>query len=297
MKLLRYGPPGQERPAVLVDAGTAVDVGDALAATFGRADAPFLAPDRSVRLDELADLVARRGPGTREVDLDGVRIGPPVARPGRSCASASTTPTTPRESGAPMPAEPIVFMKAPTRSSAPTTTCSSRAAATKTDWEVELGVVIGATARYLDPTRTPRPTSSPATCVSHDVSERQFQLERGGQWVKGKSCETFNPLGPWLVTRRRGARPAAARGCTLRVNGETGRTAATADMIFARAPRSCATSASSWCSSPGDSSTPAPRRASAWAEAAAYLRAGDVVELEVEGLGGQRQTVRQATTG
>src|SRR4051794_10310077 len=162
VKLLRYGPPGQERPAVLVDGGTAVDVGDALAATFGRADAPFLAPDRSVRLEELADLVARRRPGTREVDLHGVRIGPPLARPGkivcvglnyadhaRESGAAHTPAARAREGGAAAPAEPIVFMKAPNAVVGPGDDVLVPPGSTKTDWEVELGVLIGRTARYL----------------------------------------------------------------------------------------------------------------------------------------------------
>ena len=144
MKLLRYGPPGQGRPAVLVDGTTAVDVGDALAATFGRADAPFLAYDRSVRLDELADLVARRGPGTREVDLDGVRIGPP-ARPPREDRVHRPQLRRPRRASRAPGARRAdrVHEGVEHGRRARTTTCWIPRGSTKTDWEVELGVVIG----------------------------------------------------------------------------------------------------------------------------------------------------------
>ena len=220
MKLLRYGPPGQERPAVLVDGTTAVDVGDALAATFGRADAPFLAYDRSVRLDELADLVARRGPGTREVDLDGVRIGPPLARPGKIVCIGLNYADHARESGAQAPAEPIVFMKAPNAVVGPDDDILIPPGSTKTDWEVELGVVIGRTARYLPDERSAADVIA-GYVLANDVSERHYQLERGGQWVKGKSCETFNPLGPWLVTADEVPDPQRLR-LTLDLNGQSG---------------------------------------------------------------------------
>ncbi len=294
MKLLRYGPPGQERPAVLVDGTTAVDVGDALAATFGRADAPFLAYDRSVRLDELADLVARRGPGTREVDLDGVRIGPPLARPGKIVCIGLNYADHARESGAQAPAEPIVFMKAPNAVVGPDDDILIPPGSTKTDWEVELGVVIGRTARYLPDERSAADVIA-GYVLANDVSERHYQLERGGQWVKGKSCETFNPLGPWLVTADEVPDPQRLR-LTLDLNGQTVQDGTTADMIFG-VHHLVHYLSQFMVLEPGDLiNTGTPAGVGMGQKPPRYLADGDVLELEIEGLGRQRQTVRQATT-
>jgi 2-keto-4-pentenoate hydratase/2-oxohepta-3-ene-1,7-dioic acid hydratase in catechol pathway len=295
VKLLRYGPSGQERPAVLAGGTTAVDVGDALAATFGHADTPFLAHDRSVRLDELADLVARRGPGTREVDLDGVRIGPPLARPGKIVCIGLNYADHARESGATAPAEPIVFMKAPNTVVGPDDDVLVPPGSTKTDWEVELGVVIGRTARYL-PDEDAADDVIAGYVVSNDVSERHYQLERGGQWVKGKSCETFNPLGPWLVTADEVPDPQRLR-LTLSLNGQVAQDGSTADMIFG--VRHVVHYLSQFMVlEPGDViNTGTPAGVGMGRTPPRYLTDGDVLELEIEGLGRQRQNVRQATAG
>ena len=164
---------------------------------------------------------------------------------------------------------------------------------TKTDWEVELGVVIGSTARYLDDPDDARGVVA-GYCVSHDVSERHFQLERGGQWVKGKSCETFNPLGPWLVTTDEVADPQGL-SLHLSVNGELRQKGTTASMIFPVLEVVHYLS-QFMVLEPGDLvNTGTPPGVGMGMDPPQYLRAGDVVELGVEGLGQQRQVVRQAT--
>ena len=224
MKLLRYGPPGQERPAVLVDGTTAVDVGDALAATFGRADAPFLAYDRSVRLNELADLVARRGPGTREVDLDGVRIGPPLARPGKIVCIGLNYADHARESGAQAPAEPIVFMKAPNAVVGPDDDVLIPPGSTKTDWEVELGVVIGRTARYLPDERT---RSRRHRRVRPGERRLGTALPARARWPvgQGQVVRDLQPARPVAGHCRRGRRTRSGLRLTLDLNGRRCRTA------------------------------------------------------------------------
>jgi 2-keto-4-pentenoate hydratase/2-oxohepta-3-ene-1,7-dioic acid hydratase in catechol pathway len=184
-----------------------------------------------------------------------------------------------------VPTEPVVFYKASNTVVGPYDDVHIPRGSTKTDWEVELGVVIGREARYLEDEAAALDAVAGYT-VSHDVSEREFQLERGGQWVKGKSCETFNPLGPWLVTPDEVADPQAL-SLSLSVNGEVMQDGSTADMIFSVAHVV-------WYLSqfmvlePGDlinTGTPA----GVGMARQRYLADGDVTELEVEGLGQQRQ--------
>ena len=218
---------------------------------------------------------------------DGARVGAPVAQPGKIVCIGLNYRDHAAETGAAIPAEPVVFMKDPSTVVGPFDTVSIPVDSVKTDWEVELGVVIGSTARYLD---------SPADAlahvagyvVSHDVSEREFQLERGGQWDKGKSCETFNPLGPELVTADEVADPQALR-LALSVNGEKRQDGTTADMVFGVAHVI-------WYLSrfmvlrPGDLiNTGTPAGVAMGLPGQPYLRPGDVVELEIEGLGRARQ--------
>jgi len=189
MRLLRIGEPGAERPVVerddaWFDAGSVTD----------DVNGTFLADGGLDRLRAALD--AGQLP---EVSRDGVRIGAPVARPGKIVCIGLNYRDHAAETGAAIPAEPVVFMKDPSTVVGPNDPVLVPRGSTKTDWEVELGVVIGARARYLESADAARDVIA-GYLVSHDVSEREFQLERGGQWDKGKSCETFNPAGPYLVT-------------------------------------------------------------------------------------------------
>jgi len=192
------------------------------------------------------------------------------------------------ESGAALPAEPVVFMKDPATVVGPNDDVRIPRTSTKTDWEVELGVVIGATARYLDRVEAAAAVIA-GYCVSHDVSERHFQLERGGQWDKGKSCETFNPMGPWLVTADEVPEPQTL-ALWLRVNGDVRQNGNTSNMIFPVLEVVHYLS-QFMVLEPGDVvNTGTPAGVGLGMKPPTYLRAGDVVELGVEGLGEQRQS-------
>jgi 2-keto-4-pentenoate hydratase/2-oxohepta-3-ene-1,7-dioic acid hydratase in catechol pathway len=192
-----------------------------------------------------------------------------------------------------MPTEPVMFLKTPDTIVGPNDEVLVPRRSVKTDWEVELAVVIGRTARYLDSAEEAL-TCIAGYAISHDVSEREFQLERGGQWDKGKNCETFNPLGPFLVPADEVGDPQAL-GMRLWVNGVPRQDSSTKNMIF---PVAELVRYLSWflVLRPGDvinTGTPAGV-ALGLPEPKPYLRAGDVVELEIDGLGRQRQTLGQA---
>lgn len=219
------------------------------------------------------------------------RFGAPLADPGKVVCIGLNYRDHAAESGAAIPDEPIVFLKTTDTVVGPDDGILLPRRSRKTDYEVELGVVMGGTARYLD---------SPADAaglvagyaLSHDVSEREFQLERGGQWDKGKSCETFNPLGPWLVTADEVPDPQAI-GLRLWVNDELRQAGSTADMVFG-------VHHLVWYLSqfmvlrPGDVvNTGTPAGVALGRGDDYYLRVGDVVELEADGLGRQRQEVGQ----
>ena len=221
------------------------------------------------------------------------RVGSPVPRPGKIVCVGLNYVDHARETGAKLPAEPVLFLKGTDTMVGPYDEVLVPRGSVKTDWEVELGVVIGRRARYLDSPEQARGHVL-GYAVSHDVSEREFQLERAGQWDKGKSCETFNPFGPWLVTADEVPDPQAL-GLRLSVNGTLRQDGSTADMAFG-------VDHVVWYVSqfmvlePGDvinTGTPAGV-ALGQPDPQPYLRAGDVVELEIDGLGRQRQVLGQA---
>jgi 2-keto-4-pentenoate hydratase/2-oxohepta-3-ene-1,7-dioic acid hydratase in catechol pathway len=227
-----------------------------------------------------------------EIDVSSTRIGAPVASPQKIVCVGQNYILHVRESGAEIPSEPVLFMKSPGTLVGPNDTVLLPRKSTKTDWEVELAVVIGRRARYIN---APADALSYVAgyAISNDVSEREFQLERGGQWDKGKSCETFNPLGPWLVTADEIEDPQAL-DLHLSVNGVPRQNDSTANMIFGVAHIL-------WYISqfmvlePGDVvNTGTPAGVSLGHDDVAYLQPGDVMELEVRGLGRQRQSVSQA---
>jgi len=283
MKLVRLGEPGRERPAVIDDQGVTRD----LSALTRDIDGAFLASDGVLRTRRaLAE-------GTLpELNSEGLRFGPPVARPGAVICVGQNYAAHAAESGSAPPARPVIFFKPPNTVVGPYDEVEIPRGSVRTDWEVELAVVIGRTARYLD---------SPAQALEHvagytvsnDVSERDFQLEHsGGQWSKGKSCATFNPLGPFLV-------PADevpdVQGLRLRsfVNGEPRQDSGTADMIFSVAQLVYDLS-QYLVLDPGDVVNTGTPEGVALSGRFPYLRPGDVMEIEIEGLGRQRQTLGAA---
>ncbi|WP_456319072.1 fumarylacetoacetate hydrolase family protein [Herbidospora solisilvae] len=226
-----------------------------------------------------------------ELDQDGLRIGPPVARPGKIVCIGLNYRDHAEESGAAVPTEPVVFMKAPNTVVGPFDEVLVPRASVKTDWEVELAIVIGSTCRYLGSHEEALAAVAGYT-VSNDVSEREFQLERGGQWDKGKSCETFQPLGPWLVTADEVADPQAL-GLRLWVNGDLKQNGDTKNMIFGVAEIVRYLS-QFMVLEPGDVINTGTPAGVALSGLHPYLKEGDVMELEIDGLGRQRQTVGQA---
>ena len=282
MRLLRIGEPGAERPAVERD-----DVWFDARPVTDDFDGQFFARGGVDRLR--AALEAGELP---EVRRDGVRIGPPVGRPGKIVCIGLNYRDHAQETGAAFPEEPVVFMKDPSTLIGPADEVLVPRWSTKTDWEVELGIVIGARARYLEDTDAARDVVA-GYLVSHDVSEREFQLERGGQWDKGKSCETFNPAGPYLVTRDEVDDPQRL-GLRLWVNGTQRQNGSTSDMIFP-VLEVVRYLSQFMVLNPGDLvNTGTPAGVALGLPGTPYLRAGDVVELEIDGLGRQRQTVGQA---
>ncbi|WP_285587955.1 fumarylacetoacetate hydrolase family protein [Herbidospora sp. NBRC 101105] len=284
MRLLRVGGKGAERPAVLTDDERLLDLGEFLNGADFTPD--FFA---SGGLDRVRAALA--GDPLPELDQDGLRIGPPIARPGKIVCIGLNYRDHAEESGAAVPTEPVVFMKAPNTVVGPFDEVLVPRASVKTDWEVELAIVIGSTCRYLGSHEEALAAVAGYT-VSNDVSEREFQLERGGQWDKGKSCETFQPLGPWLVTADEVADPQAL-GLRLWVNGDLKQNGDTKNMIFGVAEIVRYLS-QFMVLEPGDVINTGTPAGVALSGLHPYLKEGDVMELEIDGLGRQRQTVGQA---
>lgn len=282
MKFARVGTAGAEIPVVLTD-----DAAYDLRPLTADIDGAFLAADGVKRA---RDAVAA---GTLPaIEVDGVRRGAPVARPGKVVCIGLNYRDHAEETGAALPAEPVVFMKDPSTVIGPDDTVLIPRDSVKTDWEVELAVVIGRTARYLESHEEALDCIA-GYAIAHDVSEREFQIERGGQWDKGKSCETFNPLGPWLVSADEVGDPQAL-GLRLWVNGELRQDGSTANMIFgvAEIVRYLSRFMVLY---PGDViNTGTPAGVALGLPGQPYLRAGDVVELEIDGLGRARQEMEQA---
>jgi 2-keto-4-pentenoate hydratase/2-oxohepta-3-ene-1,7-dioic acid hydratase in catechol pathway len=276
VKLLRVGPEGAERPAVLGEDGTLLD----LSGVTRDIDPGFLATG-------LADVRTAYEGGRLPPIPDAGRIGAPLARPGKVVCIGLNYRDHARETGADIPAEPIIFMKAVNTVVGPTDDVLIPRGSQKTDYEVELAIVLKGRARYLDSPDEARALIA-GYAISNDVSEREYQLERGGTWDKGKSCETFNPLGPYLVTADEIPDPQDL-GLRLWVGGELRQDGNTRDMIFG-------VDHLIWYLSqfmvldPGDViNTGTPAGVAMALPGTPYLRTGDVVELEIDGLGRQRQ--------
>jgi 2-keto-4-pentenoate hydratase/2-oxohepta-3-ene-1,7-dioic acid hydratase in catechol pathway len=285
VKLMRIGPAGAERPVIRGAKGQVFD----LTPLTGDIDAAFLAGDGLSRAREA--LAAGSLPS---LQLAGQRIGAPIARPGALACIGMNYAAHAAESGARPPEYPVLFYKAPNTLCGPYDDVLIPPNSTKTDWEVELAVVMGGQARYLD-----SPDDVPALiagyAVSNDVSERAFQLEvSGGQWSKGKSCETFNPMGPWLVTADEISDPQTLR-LRSAVNGEPRQDSSTADMVFG-------VNFLIWHLSqfmvlePGDMINTGTPQGVALSGRFPYLADGDVMGLSIDGLGTQRNVCRAALT-
>lgn len=282
MKLLRVGPVGAEKPAALIHDGAYVDLSDVVK-DF---DEAFFANDGIARVRPIVVDRAQRG---NLLSLAGQRIGAPIARPHQIICVGLNFSDHAAETGQAVPSEPILFTKSPNTLVGPNDDVRLPRGATKTDWEVELGIVIGARASYLDSPDAAKEHIAGWTLVN-DVSERAFQMERGGQWLKGKSAETFNPAGPWLVTPDEIAE-VNELGMWLDVNGVRRQHGSTATMIFD--PYFIVHYISQFLVlEPGDLiNTGTPPGVGMGFDPQIWLSAGDVMELGIDGLGAQRQSV------
>jgi 2-keto-4-pentenoate hydratase/2-oxohepta-3-ene-1,7-dioic acid hydratase in catechol pathway len=277
MKLVRYGSAGAEKPGVIDTDGGIRDLSGVVRDVGGDA----LLPDSLARLKGIDPATLPRVDGSP-------RLGPCVAGVGKFLCVGLNYSDHAAESGMKVPAEPIIFMKATSSIVGPNDDLAIPRGSQKTDWEVELGVVIGKTAKYVDEASAIDHVAG--FCVVHDVSERAFQLEGTGQWVKGKSADTFGPIGPWLVT------PDEVPDCQdldmwLEVDGQRYQNGNTRTMVFS--VRYLVSYLSRFMSlRPGDIiSTGTPPGVGHGMKPPVYLRAGNVVRLAVAGLGEQRQRV------
>ena len=276
MKLIRYGEPNQERPGLLDNFGKLRDLSQVIPDLTGE----YLLPDSIQRL--------------RELDVNGLpevngnpRIGPCVSQIGKFICIGLNYSDHAAESGMQVPPEPVIFFKATSAVCGPNDNLIIPRGSTKTDWEVELGVVIGKPGKYL--TEEEALDHVAGYCVIHDVSERAFQLERSGQWVKGKSCDSFGPIGPWLVTTDEISDPQNLR-LWLEVDGHRYQDGTTSTMVYGVA-HLVAYLSQFFTLQPGDvisTGTP-PGVGMGVKPNPVYLRPGQEVRLGVDGLGEQRQ--------
>ncbi len=282
MKLMRLGPAGHEKPAVRVDEKTYVDVSD-ITPDF---DERFFAGGGMLGL---AAVVAGRVAAGAVHPFGDLRIGAPIARPHQILCIGLNYSDHAAESGMPVPDEPILFTKSPNTLVGPNDDVRMPRGATKLDWEVELGIVIGTRTSYLDSPEQARDHIA-GYVVANDVSERAFQIERGGQWSKGKSAETFNPTGPWLATPDE-LDDVMNLGMWLDVNGERRQTGTTSTMVFD--PWFIVRYLSQFLVlEPGDLiNTGTPPGVGLGMTPPTYLQVGDVMRLGIDGLGEQQQTV------
>ncbi|TYC60984.1 fumarylacetoacetate hydrolase family protein [Rhodobacterales bacterium] len=279
MKLLRVGNPGQEKPALLDGDGKLRDLSAHVDDIAGDA----LLPDS---LSKIAALDAASLP-----ELAEGRIGPCVGRVGKFICIGLNYSDHAAETGAEVPSEPVIFMKATSAITGPNDEVKIPRGSKKTDWEVELGIIIGKGGSYIEEADAMEHVAG--YCVVNDVSEREFQLERGATWDKGKGCDTFGPIGPWLVTRDEVADPQKLK-MWLEVDGKRYQDGSTETMVFGVAH--LVSYVSHFMSlQPGDViSTGTPPGVGMGQKPQVYLKGGETMELSIEGLGTQRQTVGKA---
>lgn len=283
MHLMRIGAPGAEKPVARIDDLSYVDLSD-IVSDF---DATFFASDG---IDRIRPIVTDRSSGGQVAEFAGERIGAPIARPHQILCVGLNYSDHAAETGQAVPTEPILFNKAPNTLIGPNDDVLIPRGSTKPDWEVELGIVIGKRTSYLESVGEARDAIAGWVLVN-DVSERAFQLERSGQWVKGKSAETFNPAGPWLATLDE-IDDVLQLDMWLDINGNRRQTGNTNTMIFD--PFFIVHYISQFMVlEPGDLiNTGTPPGVGMGLEPQVWLQPGDVMELGIEGLGKQRQEVR-----
>jgi len=277
MKLLRYGEVGREKPGLLDRDGNVRD----LSAEVKDITGEVLSPDGLKRLAAVSASDLPRVPS-------GVRLGAPVASFSKLIAIGLNYADHAAEAGMPIPSEPIFFMKALTSVCGPDDPVEKPRGSTKLDWEVELGFVIGSKAKYVSEADAMNYVAG--YCLGNDVSERNFQLERQGTWTKGKSHDTFGPIGPWLVTRDEIPDPHNLK-MWLDVNGERQQNGSTATMIF-KLPKLISYLSQFMTLLPGDVVvTGTPPGVGSGKKPPRFLNVGDVVTLGIDGLGTQRQQI------
>ena len=284
MKLLRYGPAGQERPGMIDGQGRLRDLSAHVADITG----PTLSAASLARLCAI-------DPATLPLVEGTPRIGPCVGQVGKMVCVGLNYSDHAAESGMAVPTEPVLFFKATSAICGPDDDVEIPPGAEKVDWEVELGVVIGKTARYVSKAEAMNYVAG--YCIVNDVSERAYQLERGGQWDKGKGCDTFGPLGPWLVTRDE-VPDAQALDMWLEVDGKRYQNGSTRTMIF-DVPTLVSYISQFMSLQPGDvisTGTP-PGVGLGQKPNPVYLRTGQVMHLYIAGLGEQRQRTVPARAG
>ena len=277
MKLVRFGKSGKEKPGLVDAAGKLRDLSDIVADI----DADALSPKTLARL-------AKIKPDALPVVRGKPRLGPCVAHVGNFIAVGLNYADHAAETGAAIPKEPILFNKAPSCIAGPYDDVVIPKGSVKTDWEVELAIVIGARASYVAENEALEYVAG--YCLCHDVSEREYQTERSGQWMKGKGCPTFGPLGPWLVTKDEIA-DVQKLDMWLDVNGERMQKGSTATMIF-NVPTLVSYISHFMILEPGDViTTGTPPGVGMGMKPPRYLKAGDTVSLGIEGLGQQAQRI------
>jgi 2-keto-4-pentenoate hydratase/2-oxohepta-3-ene-1,7-dioic acid hydratase in catechol pathway len=280
VKLLRYGPKGREKPGILDREGKIRDLS---------AHVPDIAG--TALLPESLKKLAALNPAELPLATGDLRIGPCVGKIGKFVCIGLNYADHAAETGAPIPKEPIIFMKATSAVVGPNDEVEIPKGAQKTDWEVELGVVIGKNAKYVPENHAMDYVAG--YCVINDVSEREFQIERGGQWDKGKGCDTFGPTGPWLVTKDEVPDPHNL-AMWLEVDGHRYQNGSTRTMIF-NVPKLVSYLSHFMSLQPGDvisTGTP-PGVGMGQKPNPIYLKAGQTMRLGIEGLGEQQQRVVQ----
>lgn len=277
MKLVRFGAKGSEKPGLVDADGKIRD----LSAHVGDITGETLAPESLMRLRAI-------DPRSLPVAPEGVRIGAPVARSWSFIAVGLNYADHAKETGQEIPAEPILFNKLGNTISGPYDDVIYPRGADRMDWECEIAFVVGKRARYVE--EKDALAHIAGYCICNDVSERRFQMKRNGQWMKGKSAETFGPLGPWLVTTDEITDPGSL-AMELKVNGEVRQKGSTSTMIFS-IPFLLAYITQFCVLEPGDVvTTGTPPGVGSGMKPPQYLKAGDMMELSIEGLGSQKQTV------
>ena len=277
MKLVRYGRPGKEKPGLIDEEGKLRDLSGEIADIDG-AQLSDKALRKLAKLDEKTLPLVRGNP----------RFGVPLAKVGKFIGIGLNYADHAAEAGMAIPAEPIVFMKAITCLNGPDDNVVLPKGSKKTDWEVELGVVIGTRARYVS--QKDALSHVAGYCTINDVSEREYQIERGSQWDKGKGCDTFGPIGPWLVTRDEVGNPQKL-AMWLDLNGERVQTGSTKTMVF-NVAKLVSYVSQFMTLMPGDVlTTGTPPGVGMGMKPQRFLKKGDVMTLGIEGLGQQRQTV------